>query len=192
MNKHTLLIIVGALILLVAIIGGVLWFMLSEKQVQNDMPPGPGQNLFPSGTDISDPTQVVRSRSLSVPGGGTLAVSDFLATGAVTDAVNPGSYVLAGELGYCLYDGTCPKATDDTDFNISFDETTSEFTIVLLREPIGASRLEAEAFLRQKLGVKDSELCRIKYYVGVPYTVNTVYTGSNLGLSFCPGATQLP
>jgi hypothetical protein len=35
-------------------------------------------------------------------------------------------------------------------------------------------------------------MCGLNYTVSVPYSVNAIYSGSNLGFSFCPDAVVLP
>lgn len=125
---------------------------------------------------------------------GEIAVTDFINNGeTVADIENPGSYVLAGSLGYCLADGTCPSGAPTTDYNITFNEKTHFFNIVLLNEPLGTIRLAAERFIVSRLGgIGEQEACSLKYYVGTPYWVNSAYDNKNLGFSFCPGATVLP
>ena len=131
--------------------------------------------------------------SFATPSGAVATVRDFIHNGeTVADTVNPGSYVLAGTVGYCLADGTCPSGYPTTNFSISYDEKTHFFNIVLLKEPLGAVRLEAEQFLASRLGITGQQLCGLDYSIGAPYWVNTTYADKNLGFSFCPGATVLP
>ena len=131
--------------------------------------------------------------SFTTRSGATAIVKDFVHNGeTVADVVNPGSYVLAGTVGYCLADGTCPAGYSTTNFNISYDEKTHFFNVVLLKEPLGTVRLEAEQFLANRLGITGQQLCSLDYSIGAPYWVNTAYADKNLGFSFCPGATALP
>lgn len=125
---------------------------------------------------------------------GTIAVTDFVHNNeTVADIENPGSYVLAGSLGYCLADGTCPSGAPANDYSIIFNEKTHFFNIVLLSEPLGGVRFSAEQFLMSRLGgISEQQACSLKYYVGTPYWVNSAYDNRNLGFSFCPGATVLP
>jgi len=46
--------------------------------------------------------------------------------------------------------------------------------------------------LLQQLGISEQDACRLRYSVSVPFSVNPLYSGKNLGFSFCPGATPLP
>ncbi|HVW82438.1 MAG TPA: hypothetical protein VHC68_00615 [Candidatus Paceibacterota bacterium] len=131
--------------------------------------------------------------ALAANGGGTVTVDDFIHNGVtIADPQNAGQYYLAGSLGYCLPDGSCPAAASSTDFRIVYDDTKQSFTIALLTEPIGRARLEVEQFLESTLGIGENQMCALTYYVGTSYRVNEFYDDRNLGFSFCPGATALP
>ena len=108
------------------------------------------------------------------------------------DIQNPGSYILAGSAGYCLADGTCPHGASTDEFNISYNSASSFFNIVLLKEPLGATRVATEQFLGDRLGLSEQDMCVLNYFVGTPYYVSENFSGKNLGFSFCPGATTLP
>lgn len=143
----------------------------------------------PGGSGTTTPNQMV----LSSAEGKAIITKDFIHNGeTIADVMNPGSYQLAGSLGYCLANGTCPGGATSTDFNISYNGTTQFFNIVLLKEPLSLSRNAAEQFLGTLLGISNDQLCSLKYFVGTPYYVNSFYSGKNLGFSFCPGATVLP
>lgn len=145
------------------------------------------------GTMDSSETSTGATISFVTPGGFVVTVKDFVHNGeTVSDVQNPGSYVLAGSLGYCLADGTCPSGALTTDFSISYNEKTHFFNIILLKEPLGAVRLLAEQFLAERLGLTGQQACSLNYFVGTPYWVNQSYDDKNLGFSFCPGATKLP
>lgn len=64
--------------------------------------------------------------------------------------------------------------------------------IGLLEEPLSASRSAAEAKLRELLPLPDTILCELPIQVAVPDTIESTYTGQQLGLSFCPGAVSVP
>ncbi len=78
-------------------------------------------------------------------------------------------------------------------FDVQFNQLDSVFVVTLNEEPLGASRLAAEEFLKSTLNLNESKLCTLATHVGVPFSVNeslSVY--ENLGLSFCPQAYPLP
>lgn len=77
-------------------------------------------------------------------------------------------------------------------YTITFLTTDSSFTISLLQEPVKETRMQAEQYLLQTLGLKERQLCGLNYTVSTPFWVNQVYAGANLLFSFCPGATDLP
>lgn len=64
--------------------------------------------------------------------------------------------------------------------------------IGLYAEPLGETRRAAEGKLRELMPLPDDILCSLPIDVTVPDTIESRYTGKQLGLSFCPGATPLP
>lgn len=188
---RTLIISIAALIL-VLLIGGGIWYFSLEKEASPSA--GAPPTAFPIGNELPDGQEGQRQeRAVTLADGSTTVVYDFTANGiTVPDPVNPGSYVLAGELGYCLEDGSCPNAGSINDFSIVFSEADQAFTVTLLAEPVGATRLAAEQYLLTQLGLPKEQACALRYHIGVPYWVNESFTGRNLGFSFCPGAIKLP
>jgi hypothetical protein len=82
--------------------------------------------------------------------------------------------------------------SNTSDFQILYFPQNFGILISLLTEPIGTVRLTAESALRAKLGLSDSQLCKLIIDVGTTADVNSTYAGRNLGLSFCPGSVTLP
>ncbi len=124
---------------------------------------------------------------------GPVTVTDFLHNGITgSDPQNQDMYYLAGAPGYCLTDGTCPHGAKTNDFNITYDAAHQFFTIALLSEPLGKARTGAEQFLLNALGISETKLCTLNYYLGTVSALNDRYAGKNLGFSFCPNATVLP
>ncbi|MDO8567052.1 MAG: hypothetical protein Q7R58_02785 [bacterium] len=190
-------ILTGAAILTIAV-GGVLFF-LNPPQEANTTQPIPGLpvagTVVPSNEAPGSPNTSITeaTMSFSTPSGAVITVKDFIHNGeTVPDVQNPGSYVLAGSLGYCLADGSCPRGAPTTNFSVLYNEKIHFFNIVLLKEPLGAIRLEAEQFLINRLGITEQQACSLNYSIGAPYWVNETYDDKNLGFSFCPGATKLP
>lgn len=144
-----------------------------------------GQMTAATGTDATSDTL-----SLAGTSGAVIVAQNFLASPTtVGDTANPGYYYL----GYHL-----PMSPSDTTGDVSapyvieYIATTNYFGISLLQEPIGESRHRAEQYLLASLGVSESQACTLKYMVSVPDSVNSLYSGQNLGFSFCSGAVQLP
>jgi hypothetical protein len=124
------------------------------------------------------------SLAVSTRDGGSVTIKDFRASSStVADQNNAGHYVLAGGLN---------PNTSTSPYSIFYVNADQSFNVTLLQEPIKLVRQQAEQFLMQELGLSQSDMCRLNYSVLVPYDVNQVYAGKNLGFSFCPGATQLP
>jgi hypothetical protein len=108
---------------------------------------------------------------------------EFLqATTTIEDTSNPGLYHLDAP----------PTSDSDVPYDITYESATRYFNISLLAEPIGQTRLAAQTYLMEKLGIAESEMCQLDYMVSVPDWVNDFYAGYDLGFSFCPGAVALP
>ena len=110
-------------------------------------------------------------------------VEDFSAT-AVPDQNDKNTSYLAGENVQGVIAGT--------PYVIEFVDSDQSFTVALMREPLSATRRQAESDLMQKLGITTQEMCGLRYVVLVSFDVNEGYAGRNLGFSFCPGAVRLP
>lgn len=124
--------------------------------------------------------------------GNPIAVKDFLHNKeTVPDTVNPGYYFLAGSIGYCLGNGTCPEGYKTDEFTATYNTGTEQFSVALIKAPIAKARLDAEQFIMDRLGLHRIILCNLRYYVSVPSNVDSKYAGQNLGFSACPGATAL-
>jgi hypothetical protein len=126
------------------------------------------------------------SKTLSVltSNGSTTTVGDFIDDPAtVSTSAYPEHYFIAG--------GANPSGSNAS-YSIFFVSTDQSFNITLLKEPISQTRQAAEQYLMAKLNISQSDMCRLRYSVMVPNFVDTTYSGTNLGFSFCPGATQLP
>jgi hypothetical protein len=184
-----------ALILLALLVVGLLVLLISRHHIpqggtenpqgQNGAGNFPVSSSTPFGTGV--PTTKVKDAD-----GTSVVVKDFINTGdTIPDPENPGSYQLAGSLGYCPQNTDCTAAPAD-DYSIGYNGNENAFTIALLKEPLSASRQHAEQFLMNELGLTKDQMCALNYYVGTPYWVNERYDDANLGFSFCPGATKLP
>ncbi len=115
--------------------------------------------------------------------GGTITVKDFLKDAAtIPDPNNAGHYYLAGQT----------TATDSfPEFSIVYTSVDQSFIVSLLKEPVADTRKHAEQVLVAKLGLSGLQACNLRYWVSIPSQVNSIYSGKNLGFSFCPGATKL-
>ncbi|HVY67601.1 MAG TPA: hypothetical protein VHA30_01745 [Patescibacteria group bacterium] len=73
--------------------------------------------------------------------------------------------------------------------NLKIDNS---FLITLLAEPLNQSRQAAETALLNQLKISQADACKLNVSVTVPQSIDTTYSGQELGLSFCPNAMQLP
>ncbi len=190
-------IIVTGLVLLAAAIAAIFWIMVptAEEDVQDTTNP---PIVLPSGdpvpTGSGDPT-TPEPDALTVTAQNNVQImtNDFLANGVtIPDTSNPGRFLLAGDLGYCVKEPQKCQAGTDMSYQIYYSTSTSMFSIALAEEPLGAVRSRAEQFLLTELGITESEMCQLKYYLGTSAYINPQFAGKNLGFSFCPGATALP
>lgn len=217
-NKNTILVIVVGAVVTIITIAGILFVLhviTSAPQGTDSAPSGPNtpathtsQNTPVSGgvwgsvptTPISVGTPQSASSSaqmtITIQGNATIQVNDFVHRPETKeDAANPGNYMLAGNLGYCLQDQRACQAatTTENNFSIYYYGQSQTFYINLLKLPLGKAREDAEQFLMTMLGITDKQqMCNLKYSVGVTRYVSEDYAGDNLLFSFCPGETLLP
>jgi hypothetical protein len=150
---------------------------------------------FPASTNNAGNSINITGKTivLATASGQNVETRDFVSNGVTTeDPQNKGSYYLAGSIGYCMPDGTCPHGAEATDFHVVYYKDQNAFIIPLLSEPLGTARKNAEQFMLRTLGVSEQQLCSLNYQVLTTSYISANYAGQNLGFSFCPGAVQLP
>jgi hypothetical protein len=174
--------LLGSLIVLLLGIGAWLYASRSEQSAPSGTDGTPSLPSSTTTTDghstaLSGPTITLVTRT-----GGSIAVPDFT----------------AGMTGYRLNTGTFYSITNNQEtqglaaqYEITYG-TDSSIAIALVKEPLSEARLAAESRLRDLLRLSDEEMCKLQVTVGVPYSTAQLFAGKNLGLSFCPGATELP
>ncbi len=190
---------VGAVFAVILFVVAILW-IYSVQAPPGVVPsfsgalPGGGTGGASATSASATASSTATTSAMTIAGTlGPLTVLDFLHNGETgADPANTGMYYLAGSPGYCLANGSCPGGASTTAFNITYSADKQLFTVILLTEPLGQVRLTAQQFLESRLGLSDAQLCTIKYYLGTISAVNQFYAGTNLGFSFCPGATPLP
>jgi hypothetical protein len=190
---------IGLIVLVGLLIAGGAWYMTGGRS-GNAQPDGTSYPSYPTvdnsitipsspGTSATQPANAI---TVTTQSGHAVAVKDFIHNGeTVPDTVNPGHYYLAGSIGYCLGDGTCPSGYKTDDFVVTYNESASSFNIILTAEPLSKARDEVGVFMLDRLGVTEAQLCTLRYWVGTTAEVNGIYAGKNLGFAFCPGAQQL-
>lgn len=129
-------------------------------------------------------TQGTSSVQVAIAGGRAITTSDFKSDPQTETSTNiPGHYYLAGGLD---------PVGSGAPYSIFYVDSDQSFTIDLLQEPLSQTRQDAEQVLMKKLGITTTYMCELRYTVLVPVSVNSFYSGKNLGFSFCPGAVVLP
>lgn len=176
--KYTL---ITATVILLVILGAILFFILrptmQDEPVSAPQPDPFEQNEYTQGTPQT-PTREIPLSSTQ----GTIMVPSFV-EGTPTLDLDAASY------HYVTYNQDYTPV--DPAYGIVYG-TDGSLSIGIFAEPLGASRLKAEARLRQLLSLSDAQLCSLTVQVSVPASVNETLAGRNLGLSFCPGAAPLP
>lgn len=171
-------IIVGGIALLA--LGAVTYFFVTNKE--NNLPAGTNQATLPtSQTGESTTGDSTMKMNLRTAQGTEIAVTNFLALPQTKkDLENSGYYTVGSQEG------------ENALYLISYIDETNYFNIVLLKEPLGDNRVQAENYLRNTLGISKEDMCLLSYTLGVPNAVNSNYSGTNLGFSYCPNAVTLP
>lgn len=191
--KNSYLWIAGSalLILTLLVIAGAYVFLKQGREPVTE--PTPGGVIFPASGGVTGGEPGGQSLVIALATGEQVAVNNFLANGVTfEDPANEGAYYLAGNLEYCLEDGTCPT-TNTPRFSILFFENGQNFVVSLNEEPLRESRQAAELYLMNALGIPAQQMCDLSYTLGTTVSVNEAYGSiTNLGFSFCEGAVPLP
>jgi hypothetical protein len=185
MNKNAYLLL-GLAAVVLAGLGYFLYLMVASG-------PTGRVDTNTDGTPYTDTTYPVTTNQ---PGGSTISIAskygqpmtvrDFKSDPTVVkDVVNEGHYFVGGHFSPTEEGSVMPP------YAIEYIDETQYFSIVLLEEPLKETRLSAEKFLMERLGISKSQMCQLRYMVSVPVRVNPVYAGTDLLFSFCKGAATL-
>lgn len=175
-------IILIALVLLL-IVGALAFFFMRPKEVTGPAPE-PGN---PFANAVSEPSSPIVApttlRETPLQNGTSVQIPDPTRIPQEEGHTPAQGYVIAG--GY------------DQSFRIIFYPAVpggkDRFLVAINREPLSASRSEAEASLRAYTGLTNPALCQlVDIQVWVNKDVNVQYAGRDIGLSFCEGAERLP
>lgn len=159
-------------------------YLVFSRNVEQQPASGPQTtNPFGFANSTSTVSSSERTLALVTDEGGRVYVPDFTQTEQPDWAGPDAGYNVVG-------DGTGSYAI--TFYPSDSENTQAQFSIALLAEPLGESRLLAERALREQTGLTDAELCSLDVQVFTSIHVSDVYAGYDLGLSTCPGATALP
>ena len=77
------------------------------------------------------------------------------------------------------------------DYQILNFKADNSFLITLLAEPIGQSRTTAENAFLKDLNITQTQACELNVSVKTTEAVDPVYSGHELGMSFCPNSVSL-
>ena len=167
-------------IVIVILLGGILLVLKNQK-------PATSAPDTTSGAAYFSTTTVPEQVGTNFGQGTTTAqvFRDFThETSVIPDSQNPGNYFLGQTL-------TADKGGNIPAYVIGYDDKEKFFTVTLLTEPLKDARTQAEAYLKDFLRISESDMCKLKYSVGTPISVNEKYAGYDLRFSFCPGSVSL-
>ncbi len=162
-----------------------------------------GALLVTGSPDASDRSlaAVGQAGSISLTGydGAVSTTRDFLADPDVlrivdektgVEVVYLGSWPLGEHPGDSA--STTVPSSESRGFEVHYSEVEGTLSVFLYREPLGETRRSAAAYLAQKFGITETDLCRVVTDVRVSPYVNAVYAGKGIGLPHCRGSVVLP
>lgn len=181
----------ASIIILLSLLGAVLFYGLQWFLTEDAAPIAQNNNLPLVSTSVNIPpvhSPEKNNIKLILSNGSSLAVKNFINDSVtVKDPINKDYYYIGSDVK--IVNGTVD--TSGAGYSIGYIASTNFFNISLEREPISHMRTAAEEYLMTKLNITREQACALKYMVSVPNRVNQVYAGTDLGFSFCYGATQL-
>lgn len=182
MTKQKVFIVVALVLVLVSI--AILGYV--GVRVFAPSTPGVPQPLNPFGALVNpggSTTFIPKTMSIQTRTGEAVLVPNILSGHEAIEMPGGRFYTLYGP----------EYSTEGFTFSVQYSEADSQFLVLLLTEPIGAARLDAEKYLRTLLGLPDDALCTLNTIISVTPDVSEGYSQyENLGLSFCPSAVKLP
>lgn len=190
MNKKLVITIVAVVVGLAALAAAMFVLRYSRPVPGRTAPPGATSGIRGPGA-VQPPAggipggAIGATISVRMRDGGSLQVHDF------RQDLDTWKYPFGAGYYYLGHHFTDdPK--QQVPYEVMYVERTQFFNIGLFHEPIGAFRKEAERYLMGRLGLTQSQMCRLQYTVAVPDSVNSSYATQQLGFSFCPGSVSLP
>jgi hypothetical protein len=177
--KNLLYVLISGMVILLSGVGAYLFFNhASVTSSTNPSNPFGFSSTTPENTPVTSapliPIQTVNGSTVQIP-------DPTIGKVPIPEGTNKYYYLTNNQ----------ERQGNNAEFDIEYGNDSS-ISIVLLKEPLGESRLAAEKSLKNLFPVSNSTLCSLKLTVAVPMSISSIYSGENLGLSFCPGAVQLP
>ena len=179
--KSRLVLIIAALVI-VALGFGIIYWISQPEPSEPLTPTDPFNTGGLQGGTSTDPVTTAQTITLVGRDGASYTIPN----------------IVAGHAAYEQPSGTyyyVTAAEDGTPQNDRYSivlGTDSSISIGLLTEPVGEVRREAEQALVNLTRLSRSELCALNVSVMAPIDVSDTYAATDLGLSFCPGAVELP
>lgn len=167
MNKKIILLFLLVIIVLVGLVGYQLFFTVSSTS--EEVVPQQEFTPLPEVTNVREPKTIVSDTGVNLSAEPILAHTKT--TVASTD----------------FY-----QNSDNTDiYDIFYDEVEGSILVLLYDEDLLMARQLAEKQLQMILPYSEKEICAMQLKVQTNELVSPVYSGINLGLSFCPESVKL-
>jgi hypothetical protein len=80
----------------------------------------------------------------------------------------------------------------NSEYQILNYKIDNSFLITLLLKPLSQSRSDAQAVFIKDLGISQTQACALNVSVKVPNSVDSDFSGNELGMSYCQNAIQIP
>jgi len=170
-SKNTILSLISVIFLIVVIAMIFVRGLSTTSTVSEQVPPIATGTQFPAAPNEA---------SVLTKAGTQLATRNFLMD---TDVILWDK----GEKTYLI----AQEASTEGDLYQIFYFAGGGITVSLLDINMGYARSRAEQALIKKLELPTNELCSLMIRVTAPRFVSELYSGRELGLSFCPGAVAL-
>ncbi|MEK9173952.1 MAG: hypothetical protein AAB845_01675 [Patescibacteria group bacterium] len=153
--------IIAVLVGIVLLTGGIFTFFLLKKTNQN--PETKNENI---------PTEISQSTTY------TSTIND--------DTYEQVTYPDPVSLSQTTPDsyGNTIFAEDAHWYSIEYFTADKTFNVVLLNVDLLEARVQAQNKIIEKLNITKEDLCKLKVYVGVPFSYNEELAGQSLGMSF--------
>ncbi|MFM2423658.1 MAG: hypothetical protein RLZZ70_43 [Candidatus Parcubacteria bacterium] len=94
------------------------------------------------------------------------------------------------DLGEGMYSLNGTRSNPEAGFSLLYNKANNSYAIAILSKPIPENRIAASRYFLELLQTDEDTACSLNVYLGTVIDIDPAYTGTNLGLSFCPGSVQ--
>jgi hypothetical protein len=178
MNKFLLSSLI--LLLIIVPIVGIVVILLDQNEPPTNtsvesttFPPSNGSGLN------SDPNSQSDTIEITVDNGEVVTIDNIIKK---SEAVS---------IGESMYSISGESYIEPKQYSLVFNQENNSFAISLDSVPLDVARQQASDDILTLLNISITEACSLNMYVGVSFALDRVFSGQNLGLSYCPDAITL-